>query len=95
MTDAELADLAEGIATNGLVHPIVVDADGALIDGRNRLRACEIAGVEPEFAELNGHGDADAFIVPANLARRNLSKGQQAIALAMIVTAHLDSAMPG
>jgi ParB-like nuclease domain len=55
MTDAELADLAEDIATNGLVHPIVVDADGALIDGRNRLRACEIAGVEPAFQQLNGH----------------------------------------
>jgi hypothetical protein len=54
-----------------------------LIDGRNRLRACEIAGVAPTFAALNGH-DAAAFIVSANLARRNLSKGQQAIALAMI-----------
>ena len=54
-----------------------------LIDGRNRLRACEIANVEPTFQQLNGH-DADAFIVSANLARRNLTKGQQAMALAMI-----------
>jgi len=32
---------------------------------------------------LNGH-DPAAFIVSANLERRNLSKGQQAVALAMI-----------
>jgi hypothetical protein len=45
--------------------------------------ACELAGVVPTYQDLNGH-DANAFIVPANLARRNLSKGQQAMALAMI-----------
>jgi len=61
----------------------VLDADGVLIDGRNRLRACEIAGVDPRFSKLNGH-DAAAYIVSANLERRNLTKGQQAMALAMI-----------
>jgi hypothetical protein len=83
MTEDELAELADDILSNGLIHPIVVDGDGVLIDGRNRLRACEIAGVEPKFQQLNGH-DAAAFIVSVNLERRNLSKGQQAIALAMI-----------
>jgi hypothetical protein len=83
MTDDELHDLAEDIKENGLLHPIVLDGDGVLIDGRNRLRACEIAGVEPTYQSLNGH-DARAFIVSANLARRNLTKGQQAMALAMI-----------
>src|SRR4051812_26948910 len=79
----ELAELAEDILTNGLMQPIVVDADGVLIDGRNRLAACEQAGINPTYQWLNGH-DATAFIVSANLARRNLSKGQQAMALAMI-----------
>jgi ParB-like chromosome segregation protein Spo0J len=83
MTDDELQDLADDIAQHGLLHPIVLDTDGVLIDGRNRLRACEIAGVEPEFESLNGH-DAAAFIVSANLSRRNLTKGQRAMALAMI-----------
>ena len=83
MHDDELAELAEDIAANGLLHPIVIDADGVLIDGRNRLAACERAGVEPSYQQLNGH-DATAFIVWANLARRNLSKTQQAMALAMI-----------
>ena len=83
MGDDELAELADDIKENGLLHPIVVDADGVLIDGRNRLRACEIAGVEPQFTQLNGH-DASAFIVSANLARRNLTKAQQAMATAII-----------
>lgn len=83
MHDDELAELAEDIASNGLLHPIMIDADGVLIDGRNRLAACERAGVEPEFQQLNGY-DPASFIVSMNLTRRNLSKGQQAMALAMI-----------
>jgi hypothetical protein len=83
MTDDELQDLAADIREHGLLHPIVLDADGVLIDGRNRLRACEIAEREPQFERLNGH-DAAAFIVSANLNRRNLTIGQQAMALAMI-----------
>ena len=40
---------AADIKANGLVHPIMLDVDGKiLVDGRNRLKACEIAGVEPE-----------------------------------------------
>lgn len=83
MTDDELYDLADDIRENGLLHPIVVDAGGVLIDGRNRLRACEIAGVDPKFSKLNGH-DAAAYIVSANLERRNLTVGQRAMALALI-----------
>lgn len=83
MSEEELSDLAADIKTNGQLHPIIVDDDGQLIDGRNRKRACEIAGVELWTEKLNGH-DATAMIVSANLARRNLSKGQKAMALAMI-----------
>jgi ParB-like chromosome segregation protein Spo0J len=66
MPPDELADLAEDIRASGLIHPIVIDGDGVLIDGRNRLRACEIAGVEPSFHCINGD-DAAAYIVSANL----------------------------
>jgi hypothetical protein len=83
MTSEELEELARDIAANGLVHPLVVDADGQLIDGRNRLEACKIAGVKARFEQLNGR-DPLAYIVSANLNRRNLTKGQQAMALAMI-----------
>lgn len=79
----DLQSLADDIGANGLIHPIVIDDAGLLIDGRMRLAACEIVGVEPTFEALNGR-DASAFIVSANLNRRNMKKGQQAIALAMI-----------
>jgi hypothetical protein len=39
--------------------------------------------VEPQFERLNGE-DPRAFIVSANIARRNLTQGQQMMALAMI-----------
>ena len=83
MSEEELVDLAEDIKANGLVHPLIIDAAGQLIDGRNRLAACKLAGVEPRFEQLNGR-DPLAYIASANLKRRNLTKGQQAMALAMI-----------
>jgi ParB-like nuclease domain len=81
--DEELANLAADIKANGLIHPIVVDKDGLLIDGRNRARACEIAGIEPE-TELFGGDDPRAYIIASNIARRHMSKGQQAMAVAMV-----------
>jgi hypothetical protein len=83
MPEDELTELAEDIKNHGLIHPIILDDDGQLIDGRNRLKACKLAGVEPRFEKLNGQ-DPNAYIVSANLARRNLTKGQQAMALARI-----------
>jgi ParB-like chromosome segregation protein Spo0J len=47
MTDEELANLAADIKANGLIHPVVLDKNGVLLDGRNRDRACQIAGIEP------------------------------------------------
>jgi ParB-like chromosome segregation protein Spo0J len=56
--------LAADIKANGLLHPIVVDKEGALIDGRNRARAWEIAGVEPTIMVFDGD-DPRAFIPAA------------------------------
>lgn len=78
----ELAELAEDIRANGLQHPIVVKA-GKLIDGRNRLAACAMAGVEPRTVELNGQ-DPTAYVLSTNIARRHLTKGQRAMATAML-----------
>jgi ParB-like chromosome segregation protein Spo0J len=83
MTDEELANLAADIKANGLIHPIVVDKDGLVIDGRNRARACEIAGIEPATVLFEGD-DPRAYIIASNIARRHMSKGQQAMAVAMV-----------
>jgi hypothetical protein len=85
MADAELNELAADIAANGLITPIALDHAGSiLIDGRNRLEACERAGVVPRYTMLDADVDPAAYIVSANLKRRNLKKGQQAMALALI-----------
>jgi ParB-like chromosome segregation protein Spo0J len=69
LPDDELAALAEDIKQNGLMYPIVTAVDGILIDGRNRLRACEMVGVEPIWRTLNADNDEMlAFIVSMNLA---------------------------
>lgn len=82
MSDDDLASLAEDIKANGQTEPIMLDAAGeVLIDGRNRLAACKLAGVEPKFTRLNGE-DQTAFILSRNMARRNLTKGQLAIVAA-------------
>jgi ParB-like nuclease domain len=78
LSDDELRDLAEDIKAHGLLHPIVLDDEGRIVDGRNRDAACRIAGITPEYTTLNGH-DPVAFILSQNIARRHLNKGQQAI----------------
>ena len=82
----ELSDLASDIKSNGLQHPIVVGmVDGVemLIDGRNRLAACKMAGVSPEIKQLNGQ-DPEALILSENIMRRHMTKGQRAMAVAMM-----------
>jgi hypothetical protein len=54
-----------------------------LIDGRNRLRACEIAGVQPITQVLDGIDPVD-WIISKNVNRRHQSKGARAIAVAKI-----------
>lgn len=79
LPDDELQELADDIRANGLQHPIVLDKDGVLIDGRNRWAACQVAGVDPRFEMLNGQ-DPVAYILSANVNRRHLTKGQRAMA---------------
>ena len=78
----ELQQLAEDIRRNGLHQPIVRDAHGVIIDGRNRLLACHIAGVAPRFVDLPAGADPVAYILSANIARRHLSQGQRAMVVA-------------
>lgn len=73
----ELRSLADDIAANGLHHAIVLLPDGTLLDGRNRLAACELVGVEPTFTSYNGDAPY-AFVVSENIKRRHLDTGQAA-----------------
>jgi len=83
LSDEDIATLARDIRARGLLVPILLDDLGRILDGRNRLAACTIAGIPPRYAHHSGAdpvGDALAL----NLNRRHLSKGQ----IAMIVAAN-------
>lgn len=79
----ELLALRDDIQANGLRDPIVT-YEGQVLDGRHRLRACEIAKVEPRFEELPAGVDPLAFAMSRNVFRRHLNTAQRAIIAARI-----------
>lgn len=85
LSASELNEMANSIKREGLLNPCVRQGD-TLLDGRNRMEACKLAGVEPRFIEYAGESPV-AFIIGANLARRHLDKGQK-IALALEIEPH-------
>lgn len=84
LDERELAELASDIQTNGLVSPIVVK-DGEILDGRNRLSACNLAGAAPRFVEWTGAGSITSWIFSVNLHRRHLTTSQRAMLAARAV----------
>jgi len=75
---AELQELADDIRDHGLLEPIEL-LDGTVLDGRSRLAACELAGVEPDFTEANIDDlGPTVYVVSKNLKRRHLKTGQRA-----------------
>ena len=77
MQGEEFDALVESIRTQGLREAAWLTKDGALLDGRNRVRACQAAGVKPEFRQYHGE-DAVAFVMALNMDRRHLTVGQRA-----------------
>lgn len=75
---AELAALAADIKEHGLRLPIVTHL-GRVLDGRNRLAACELAGVPPRFEVWAGTGSPTAWVLSVNLHRRHLDASQRAM----------------
>jgi 16S rRNA G966 N2-methylase RsmD len=96
LDDRELQDLAEDIKRNGLLRPIEL-LNGRILDGRNRLRACELSGVQPNYKsvdlELQQLGiSALEYVVSLNLRRRHLRPGQQALVAAAALPLHVKEA---
>ena len=85
LPDSELAELAESISTNGLRSPVVVTPDGLVLDGRNRLAACDLAGVKPDVVVYVGT-DLAEYVIDAN-TRRNMSTGARAMSVALVLDA--------
>lgn len=86
LPDAELRALADDIKANGLQQPIVMFG-AHLLDGRNRWRACELAGVEPKLRDWQGTQEqALRYVISLNLNRRHLDESQRAMVAARIAT---------
>ena len=81
LDDDALQALAEDIRENGLLDPVTVTEDGVLLDGRNRLRACELVGIEPATAIFEGD-DIGAFVRSKNM-RRHQPVGSLAMSTAL------------
>ena len=79
--DALVADIRD----NGQMEPIVIDSDGALIDGRNRGRACDLLGIAPNVKTYDG-ADVLKYVISHNLHNRHLTDGQRAMIAAKIAT---------
>jgi protein gp37 len=81
----EFDRLVSDVKTQGLRRPIVLSHDRAvLIDGRNRYRACETAGVDLVFTTLPERYTEQMiadFIMSENVERRHLNSGQKALAV--------------
>lgn len=75
MTGETLKELAKDIRECGLQDPIVL-WEGEILDGRNRYKACALAGVSPHFRTLDECASPVAYVLSANLHRRHLSRAE-------------------
>jgi ParB-like chromosome segregation protein Spo0J len=77
MEGKEFDELVDDIKRRGLLFPITT-FNGQIIDGRNRARACDKAGVKPRYTPFKGsEKDIPRFIISANILRRHLKPNER------------------
>jgi len=76
MVGAEFDELVTSIRKNGLRTEITL-YEGRVLDGRNRLAACDQAGVEPRFKEWDQAGSPWDYAWDMNAGRRHLPADQK------------------
>lgn len=91
MEKPDLKELAKDIEQHGLRHKIHT-FQGKILDGRNRLKACTMAGVKPEFEEFTGSEDEALAFIRSQETRRHLTIGQRSMFAAEFAKASADVA---
>ena len=91
MADDEFTALVEDIRRHGQ-RDVATLADGMVIDGWHRYKACQELGIPCRFNEFVGD-DAVAFVRSKNQHRRHYQKSQQA-AIEVSLTTWADSHRP-
>lgn len=79
MSDADLDNLVEDVKKHGQREKGVMH-EGMVLDGWHRYLACQEAGVQFNYVELEG-GDPVDFVLSKNLHRRHLTASQRAAAI--------------
>lgn len=77
MSEDQFEDLCDSIEEHGLKTAILLNDDGHVVEGRNRLLACLELGVDPTF-DYATLGEVQEIMI-ANLSRRHLTAGQRAM----------------
>lgn len=93
MSEPEITELAADISERGLRVPILItdDSTPVVLDGRNRLLACQAAGVAPSFRVYEGD-DPISEIRSINLLRRHLTTSQRAMCAARALEIYQEAA---
>jgi ParB-like chromosome segregation protein Spo0J len=90
MEGEEFDALVADIKANGLREPIII-FEGKILDGRNRARACEAAGIVLRGVEHHAGcahiGDPRAYVISKNLHRRHLTAEQKREVIAKLIKA--------
>ena len=84
MDDESIALLAEDIKTNGQLMPILT-INGKIVDGRNRLMACKMLGIQAKAEEIADTTNAVAHVISLNMNRRQLTKQQRATTAVLLI----------
>lgn len=77
MDEAEFMAFVENIRQHGLLVPIWKSGD-EIIDGRKRLRACEMLGIKPRFVDVTDGRAPEDLAYSLNILRTHWTPSQRA-----------------